>query len=84
MTTFSKILKIIFLCVAIFYCTAMSFSQSDSSMYVTLGGVFEDGFNAVLFVADSNLVFGGYTSSHNGNGTRGCRVKMYSLMNLLW
>ena len=84
MTTFSKILKIIFLCVAMFYCTAMSFSQSDSSMYVTLGGAFEDGFNAVLFDTDSNLVFGGYTSSQNGNGTKGYLVKMDSLMNLLW
>ena len=84
MTTSSKILKNIFLCVAMFYCTAMSLSQSDSSMYVTLGGVFEDGFNAVLFDTDSNLVFGGYTSSQNGNGTKGYLVKTDSLMNLLW
>lgn len=84
MTKYFKVLNNSFLCVAMLFCTFISFSQSDSSMYVTMGGTFEDGFNAVLFDNDSNLVFSGYTSSQNGNGTKGYLVKTDSLMNLIW
>ncbi len=82
MTRITRIFLFLSLCLAMVDSTASA--QQDTSMYVTIGGVFEDGFNSVVLDNDSNLVFCGYTSSQGGFGTKGFIVKTDSLLNILW